>query len=69
MDNEDLNQRLIDVEIEISHMQKAVDELSEMVIKQGKIIEHLQRQNLILQSALETDVVKPLNEETPPPHY
>lgn len=66
---EEVNQRLIDVEIEIAHMQKAVDELSEMVVKQGKIIEHLERQNLILQSALETDVVKPLSEETPPPHY
>lgn len=66
---ETINQRLIDMEIAITHMQKAVDELSDMVIKQGKIIEHLERQNLLLQNALETDIVKPLSEETPPPHY
>jgi uncharacterized coiled-coil protein SlyX len=58
-----------DLEMAVMHLQKALEDLSDMVIKQGKIIEHLERQNVLLQSALETEIVKPLSEETPPPHY
>ena len=53
----------------IGYLQKSLNELSDMVVKQGKVIEHLERQNMLLQSALETEIVKPLSEETPPPHY
>lgn len=67
--NEDLDKRLVDVEINITYLQKSLNELSDMVVKQGKVIEHLERQNMLLQSALETEIVKPLSEETPPPHY
>ena len=67
--NEDLDKRLVDVEINITYLQKLLNELSDMVVKQGKVIEHLERQNMLLQSALETEIVKPLSEETPPPHY
>ena len=67
--NEDFDKRLVDVEINITYLQKSLNELSDMVVKQGKVIEHLERQNMLLQSALETEIVKPLSEETPPPHY
>jgi len=67
--NEDLDKRLVDVEINVTYLQKSLNELSDMVVKQGKVIEHLERQNMLLQSALETEIVKPLSEETPPPHY
>lgn len=69
MNNEEINQRLIDIEMTLDNQQKALDDLSEVVVKQGKIIDTLSAQNLLLKSMLSTDIVKPLSEETPPPHY
>ncbi len=69
MTNEEINQRLIDIEMTLDNQQKALDDLSEVVVKQGKIIDTLSAQNLLLKSMLSTDIVKPLSEETPPPHY
>lgn len=68
MEEEILN-RLTDIEMALDNQQRAIDDLSEMLIKQGKVIEHLQKQNEWLKNNLNQDVVKPLDEETPPPHY
>ena len=65
----EIRTQLIEIEMMLAHQQKAIDELSEMVIKHGKVIDHLQKQTDMLQTALEGDIVKPLSEETPPPHY
>ena len=69
MDEQEIRTRLIDIEMTLDNQQRAIDDLSEMLIKQGKIIEHLQKQNEWLKNNLNQDVVKPLDEETPPPHY
>lgn len=65
----EIRTQLIEIEMMLAHQQKAIDELSEMVIRHGKVIDHLQKQTDMLQTALEEDIVKPLSEETPPPHY
>ena len=65
----EINQRLIDIEMTLDNQQKALDDLSEMVVKQGKIIDTLTAQNTLLKSMLSQDIVKPQCEETPPPHY
>ena len=69
MDEEEIVTHIIEIETVIEHQQKAIDDLSEMVIKQGKLIDVLQKQNRLLQNMLNQDTVKPLSEETPPPHY
>ena len=69
MINEELQDRLIDIEMALDNQQKAIDDLSDMVIKQGKLLDYLLKQNEVLKSAMEQDVVKPQSEETPPPHY
>ncbi|MBQ9035230.1 MAG: SlyX family protein [Alphaproteobacteria bacterium] len=66
---EELDKRLVELEISVTYMQKSLAELSDVVVKQGKMIELLERKNALLQSALDADLVKPLSEETPPPHY
>ena len=53
----------------LDNQQKALDDLSEMVVKQGKIIDNLMAQNTMLKNMLSQDIVKPQSEETPPPHY
>lgn len=69
MVDEELQNRLIDIEMALDNQQKAIDDLSDMVVKQGKLIDYLLKQNEALKSAVEQDVVKPQSEETPPPHY
>lgn len=69
MEDKILEQRLIDIEINLANQEKVIDELNSVVIKQGKNIDLLLRQNKMLIEALREDTVKPLSEETPPPHY
>lgn len=69
MDEQELSTRLIDIEMTLDNQQRAIDDLSDMLIKQGRIIEYLQKQNEWLKNNINQDVVKPLAEETPPPHY
>lgn len=67
----DKEQRLIDIEMALSNLERTVDDLNEVIIRQGKDIAFLQKQNHYLTEALRNtqSVVKPLEEETPPPHY
>ena len=69
MDMQEIQDRFVNIETDVAHLQKSVDELSEMLIKQGKIIDFLLKQNEWLKNRVEQDVVKPQEEETPPPHY
>lgn len=69
MEDKILEQRLIDIEINLANQERTLDELNGVIIEQGKIIDLLRRQNKILLEALNEDTVRPLSEETPPPHY
>lgn len=69
MTETDITDRLTNIEMALDNQQRAIDDLSDMLIKQGKVIEHLQKQNEWLRNNISADVVKPLAEETPPPHY
>ena len=64
-------QRLIDIEMAVANLERIVEDLNEVIIRQGKDIAFLQKQNHYLTEALRNtqSVVKPLEEETPPPHY
>lgn len=64
-----IEDRLTDLEIYLANHEKMLDELNEEVLRQSKIIETLVRQNHILMNALKDSAVKPLSEETKPPHY
>ena len=68
---EDVNSRLMDIEIVLSNLERTVEDLNEVIIKQGKDIDFLQKQNHFLVEALRNtqSTVKPQEEETPPPHY
>ncbi len=66
MDNES---RLIDIEMAVTNLQRMVDDLNDVVIQQGKTIDLLIKEHKILASMLNDENVKPLSEETPPPHY
>ncbi len=67
MDN--LEERLIEIETALANQERIVEDLNSVVIAQGKIIDRLIKQNQYLMSVVDQDSVKPLSEETPPPHY
>ncbi len=67
--DKDLELRLNEIEMALAQTEKYIDELNAVVIEQGKKIDYLLKQNKYLLSRLEDEVVKPLSEETPPPHY
>ena len=69
MEDKILEQRFIDIEINLANQEKMLEELNSVVIEQGKLIDILRKQNKILFEALKEDTVKPLSEETRPPHY
>ena len=64
-----LDERLIDIEMAVANLQKTVDELNEVVIRQGREIDLLAKENKLLADMLKEENIKPLQEETPPPHY
>ncbi len=61
--------RFINIEMALANLQKTVDELNEVVINQGQLIDKLHKENKVLAGMLDDERVKPLSEETPPPHY
>lgn len=67
----DNEQRFMDIEMALSDLERMVDDLNDVIIRQGKDIAFLQKQNRFLTEALRNaqTAVKPEEEETPPPHY
>lgn len=65
----ELEDRLIEIESALANLEKVVDELNEVVIKQAKELDFLKKSNKYITQLVEVEVVKPLSEETPPPHY
>lgn len=63
------DERLIDIETTLANHEKTIEELSNVVFKQGKKIDQLLKLNKYLLDLVDKDTVKPLSEETPPPHY
>ena len=64
-----MEERLTQIEIAIANLQRTVDDLNEVIIRQSKDIDSLAKENKLLAAFIKEDDVKPLNEETPPPHY
>ncbi len=66
---EDYEARFIDIETALASQEKMLEELNAVVIEQGRRLELLMKQNRYLLENLQAGEVKPLSEETPPPHY
>lgn len=68
--NEEISQRLERVEAHVAHLERQVEQLNEVVIEQGKLLDRLkkevQRQSAAMQT-LELERMKATNPK--PPHY
>lgn len=69
MTNNDIENRLIEIESALANQERVVEDLNQVIIEQGKHIDKLQKQIKYLVDNVDVNVVKPLSEETPPPHY
>lgn len=64
-----MEERLINLEILYTNQEKTINELNDECVRMSKIIDTLVKQNKMLMEFLKESPVKPLSEETPPPHY
>lgn len=64
----DLQERIDALEMAAAHQQKMLDDLNDELVKQWKILDRLVKENKELKESLDSNI-KPLSEETPPPHY
>ena len=61
--------RLTSIEIALTRHEKDIEELQDELLRQSRIIDKLQSENKLLISVLKESSVKPLSQETKPPHY
>ncbi len=64
-----LEERLVEIETDLTHNERMLEDLNEVIIRHEKEIEALKKENALLKNLIERETVKPLSEETPPPHY
>ena len=64
-----LDERFQNIEIALTEQQRMLDDLSDVMLAHQREIDLLKKENKLLKSMLEQETVKPLSEETPPPHY
>lgn len=67
-----LEQRIAELEIAIAFQDDTLAETQKTLAYQQQAIQGLERKLLLLSEyikSLREDPIKPLNEETPPPHY
>lgn len=69
MADTELEERLINIEMALANQERVIEDLNQVIIEQGRRLDYLQKQNQCLLENIGAEAVKPLSEETPPPHY
>lgn len=64
-----IEERLIDLEMIVTNQENMINELNDECVRMSKTIDTLVKQNKMLMEFLKESPVKPLSEETRPPHY
>lgn len=64
-----LEERIINLEIAVTNQERIIEDFNLVIIEQGKLIDKLVKQNRYLLDSLNDNNIKPISEETPPPHY
>lgn len=62
-------QRLTDIEVCLANQERVLDDLNEEVLRLSRLIGILEQKIDALKAREAETFVKPLSEETPPPHY
>ena len=64
------DERLVNIESGLTHLEKLVDSLNETIVEQGEVIQQLLTQMQCITAALESKELNSIkNNVTKPPHY
>lgn len=69
MNSEDLESRIIDLEMTLAHQDRLIDELSDEILKLNTRYERLLARFEDHEAQQETQPFRSLQDEPPPPHY
>ncbi len=65
----DIINLLNDLEMYVANQEKTIEDMNTEIVRLAKLTDILTAQNKMLMEAFRESPVKPLSEETPPPHY
>jgi len=63
------DERFQNIEMALTEQQRMLDDLSDVMLAHQREIDILKKENKLLRALIDQETVKPLSEETPPPHY
>ena len=64
-----MSYRLDNIEMCLAEQERVLEDLNTEVLRLSKVVASLEKQVEQLKAEREETLVKPLSEETPPPHY
>lgn len=64
-----MEKEIVDLQIRLTEQERQLEDLNQAVLRLSKLVVRLEKQYTALQEAMQENLVKPLSEETPPPHY
>lgn len=64
-----MEKEIIDLQMRLMEQARQLDDLNQEVLRLSKLVARLEKQYTALQDAMQENLVKPLSEETRPPHY
>lgn len=70
--NSQMEERIVDLEIRLTHQEAALQALNDVIVRQQKEIDHLLAGIESLKQQVRAQAVFPVaapSDETPPPHY
>lgn len=70
--NNELDEKIMDLEIRMAHLERTLETYDELIISQQKDINALKAKSdelLSFAASAQSSIIKSQSEETPPPHY
>ncbi len=64
-----MQKEVIDLQMRLMEQSRQLDDLNQEVLRLSRLVARLEKQYTALQDAVQESLVKPLSEETRPPHY
>lgn len=64
-----MQKEVIDLQMRLMEQSRQLEDLNQEVLRLSKLVARLEKQYMALQEAMQENLVKPLSEETRPPHY
>ena len=64
-----MEKEVIDLQMRLMEQSRQLEDLNQEVLRLSKLVARLEKQYTALQDAMQENFVKPLSEETRPPHY